>query len=472
MKEKMENQNYLCFPKIKILEEIKIDEKTENPELRVQLKWQQADVININKRRYRKSLLEKVIENVQPLLKQGKVTGAGYHPVDGIGNVSDITHIWEQAEMLDSGECVGVAKILSTSNGKEIQTLIKAGVSLGVSSRGFGTVSEKTETIDGKETTFYDVNDDYQLRSLGDFVVAPSVHGAGVRKIIEEQLNKIDSLEENIVGKNDMKITNLKELKTELPELVKELEAEIKKSNDKTIKETVKKTIETEKENWKTEIVAEMEKTLIAPLKEQVEESNRVDREIITLISEKPGVVPLENEDEKNKDTKKDTEKDESEVKRLQKELDSEKDKVKTLEEEKKTKDEAEKKIAAETKLQKDLKVKVSEVFEKDEYKVYKALIEKRIVSEDGKITIESVDKVEEKIKAINDEISNLTVEAEKARIAATGLAEKGIVDDGDKNKLNEDKKKKTIQRQQFSEAVTGGYTGTFEEWKKITQKS
>ena len=75
-----------------------------------------------------------------------------------------ITEVW-----WDGKDVMGKVKVLNTPSGKILQALVNDGASLGISSRGLGSVHESTEgTI---------VEDDFQLICF-DFVSEPSTPGA------------------------------------------------------------------------------------------------------------------------------------------------------------------------------------------------------------------------------------------------------------------------------------------------------
>lgn len=166
------------------------DSKGEK-ELDVKVMFQQADIVNQNNRRYRKELLQREISKIQTEIDSGKKTvwGHAFHPADGLGKAQDISHKWEKIWMEENGTCFGKITILSTEAGKNVQVLVKAG-KLGISSRGFGSTTEKEKVIDGKKVKFLEVNDDYQMKTPGDFVVAPSVVGAGN---VSEELIELES---------------------------------------------------------------------------------------------------------------------------------------------------------------------------------------------------------------------------------------------------------------------------------------
>jgi hypothetical protein len=94
--------------------------------------------------------------------------------------------------------------LVDTTSGRDIKALIKSG-KIGLSSRGFGNTVEKEKTIDGKTVKYLEVADDYKMETPGDFVVSPSVSGAGNVKeglmILEEKLNKDEDQEPEIKPK-------------------------------------------------------------------------------------------------------------------------------------------------------------------------------------------------------------------------------------------------------------------------------
>ena len=75
-----------------------------------------------------------------------------------------MTDVWWQGD-----DVMGKVQVLNTPSGKVLQELVKAGVKLGISSRGMGSVKESNgDTI---------VEDDFQLICF-DFVSEPSTDGA------------------------------------------------------------------------------------------------------------------------------------------------------------------------------------------------------------------------------------------------------------------------------------------------------
>ncbi len=175
-------------PKCRVLTE-EVDEKTNERVLRVAVKWQHSDIINGNRRRYPKAILQREIDRLTPLIKEGKVSGASFHP-EKMGELDDISHLWESIKMEQDGSCTGVVKVIPTARGKNAQAIIKAGGHIGMSSRGTGTITQKEEVVDGKRVKVDEINSDYVLLSPGDFVLSPSVPGAGTVRLMESKLDE------------------------------------------------------------------------------------------------------------------------------------------------------------------------------------------------------------------------------------------------------------------------------------------
>jgi hypothetical protein len=79
---------------------------------------------------------------------------------------------------------MGAVQVLDTPSGKILKELFKAGITLGISSRGLGSVKElRSEGV-------VEVQDDFEL-ICWDFVSNPSTHGAFMRPThMNESTNK------------------------------------------------------------------------------------------------------------------------------------------------------------------------------------------------------------------------------------------------------------------------------------------
>tara|TARA_B100000287_G_scaffold432060_1_gene490572 strand:- start:1849 stop:2460 length:612 start_codon:yes stop_codon:yes gene_type:complete len=131
-------------------------------------KLQEADVQNGNGRIYPHSVLMREMENYSKLVKERRALGELDHPEDSVINLKNASHMITEV-WWDNKNVMGKVKVLNTPSGKVLQALVNDGASLGISSRGLGSVHESTNgTI---------VEDDFQLICF-DFVSEPSTPGA------------------------------------------------------------------------------------------------------------------------------------------------------------------------------------------------------------------------------------------------------------------------------------------------------
>jgi len=162
---------------------------------------QTADKQNGNGRVYPKKVLEKEIKNYMKIVGDNRGTGELDHPEDSVINLKNVSHmmvdVWWQGK-----DVMGKMKVLDTPSGRILKDLISAGVKLGISSRGLGTVKEG---MDGNDI----VEEDFQLICF-DIVSEPStpnafVHPEGKRAassfktMRENKQNQIDNLFDKIL---------------------------------------------------------------------------------------------------------------------------------------------------------------------------------------------------------------------------------------------------------------------------------
>ena len=152
-------------------------------------KLQEAEKENGNRRVYPAEVLRREMKNYDKLVKERRALGELDHPDDSVINLKNashlVTHVWWD------GNCVmGKVKVLDTPSGQVLRSLVDSGVSLGISSRGLGSVSE---SANGAVT----VQEDFQLICF-DFVSEPSTPGAymalqeGVEKQIFSKADRIN----------------------------------------------------------------------------------------------------------------------------------------------------------------------------------------------------------------------------------------------------------------------------------------
>ena len=170
-------------PKFSVIEEKKDDKGGKY--LRASAIWQRANTINSNRRLYPRRILEREIKRLEKDVKAGQVLGMSHHPPDAHGQVRDVSHVWESISIDKDGVCRGTLTVIPTDEGRNIQELIKAGVKIPLSSRGVGSLTKKEKKVGNEFVEYDEVNDDFKIISPGDFVMSPSVEGAGLTEIIE-----------------------------------------------------------------------------------------------------------------------------------------------------------------------------------------------------------------------------------------------------------------------------------------------
>jgi hypothetical protein len=136
------------------------------------------DKPNRNNRMYTKSILDREVQRyTEQYIKTNRALGELGHPDTPSINLERVSHVI--TELKDNGECyIGKAKILDTPYGNIVKNFIESGVSLGVSSRGMGTLSSGRNGVNL-------VQDDFRLATAADIVADPSAPGAFVNGIME-----------------------------------------------------------------------------------------------------------------------------------------------------------------------------------------------------------------------------------------------------------------------------------------------
>ncbi len=138
---------------------------------------QRADTLNQNGRIYPMDILERELVNYQKLIRENRALGECDHADSPVVELKHVSHIIREAR-LDGNIVYGTVEILDTPCGKIIKALVEAGVKVGISSRGVGSVRKN-----GDHNV---VQDDFQL-ICWDFVSEPSTPGAFM---IPESINE------------------------------------------------------------------------------------------------------------------------------------------------------------------------------------------------------------------------------------------------------------------------------------------
>ena len=137
----------------------------------------QAEIKNRNGRIYPLSILEKEVGRYnKEYIQKNRAFGELGHPDGPTVNLERVSHMITGLHP-DGNNFIGEAKIMDTPYGKIVKNLIDEGASLGVSSRGMGSLEPR------RGVNF--VKDDFYLATAADIVADPSAPNAFVEGIME-----------------------------------------------------------------------------------------------------------------------------------------------------------------------------------------------------------------------------------------------------------------------------------------------
>jgi len=143
---------------------------------------QRAGAENQNGRVYPKGILERELEKYQTLIKERRALGELDHPDSSVINLKNVSHNIREVHW-EGNDVVGTVEILPTPSGNILKELLRAGILLGISSRGMGS----TKPMEGNKLL---VGEDFELIGW-DFVSNPSTHGAFMTPMNESVVKQI-----------------------------------------------------------------------------------------------------------------------------------------------------------------------------------------------------------------------------------------------------------------------------------------
>ena len=164
----------------------------------------QGEIKNRNGRMYPINTLAKEVHRYnESFVKKGRALGELGHPEGPTVNLDRVSH--KITSLVQEGNNFrGKAQLLSTPMGKIAQNLIGEGVTLGVSSRGVGSLKED---LHGCKV----VGEDFMLATAADIVADPSAPDAFVSGIMEgkEWIWEGGILREQLAEKTQKRINTL-----------------------------------------------------------------------------------------------------------------------------------------------------------------------------------------------------------------------------------------------------------------------
>ena len=136
---------------------------------------QRAGAKNQNGRIYEKDLLMREVKKyMTEFVKNGNAFGELDHPESAVVSLKNASHVVKDLYW-DGDDLMGKVELLNTPAGNIVKEIIKAGHTIGISSRGTGSVQQTNEG-------YLEVQPDFEL-VCWDFVSNPSTHGAFMNPI-------------------------------------------------------------------------------------------------------------------------------------------------------------------------------------------------------------------------------------------------------------------------------------------------
>jgi hypothetical protein len=139
-----------------------------------------CEVKNGNGRYYARELWEREMDKYQTLISERRSLGELDHPESQVINLQNVSHLITDWNW-DGDNVMGKIEILPTPSGNILKELIKNGVTVGVSSRGMGSLEQRGNVME--------VQDDFELLCW-DFVSTPSNPGSFMG-VLQEGKNTI-----------------------------------------------------------------------------------------------------------------------------------------------------------------------------------------------------------------------------------------------------------------------------------------
>ena len=159
---------------------------------------QRAGAKNQNGRIYKREILEQEVRNyIENFVKVGNAYGELDHPESAIVSLKNASHVvkdlwWEGDDLM------GKVELLNTPSGNIVKEILRGGHTIGISSRGTGSVQQTNEGT-------LMVQPDFEL-VCWDFVSNPSTQGAFMNPISLNEgkqsvgkYDKLDSIINNIL---------------------------------------------------------------------------------------------------------------------------------------------------------------------------------------------------------------------------------------------------------------------------------
>jgi len=202
-----------------VLEEVKYiaEEKDDGKkDYYIEGVFMQGGIKNRNGRMYPVEVLEKEVNRYnKEYIEKNRAFGELGHPAGPTINLDRVSHMVTELKK-DGKNFVGRAKIMDTPMGGIVKNLMNEGATLGVSSRGMGSLKSSRDGVQQVQSDFY-------LATAADIVADPSAPDAFVNGIMEgtewvwdngilkaQQIEAYKEMVEESVSKKDLENAKLK----------------------------------------------------------------------------------------------------------------------------------------------------------------------------------------------------------------------------------------------------------------------
>lgn len=148
----------------------------KNGKILIQGTVQRANAPNQNGRVYPRPILEREIKKYIESFVPKRALGELDHPDSSVVNLANVSHNIVEMHW-NNNDVKATIEVLNTPAGRILQELLKAGIEVGISSRGLGSVQENSEG-------YNEVQEDFELVAF-DMVSNPSTHQAFMYPVTE-----------------------------------------------------------------------------------------------------------------------------------------------------------------------------------------------------------------------------------------------------------------------------------------------
>ena len=168
-----------------------IESKTRPGVFEVEGVMQRAKAENQNGRVYSKDILVREAKKyMEEFVNRGNAFGELDHPESPVVSLKNASHVVKDLYW-KGNDLMGKIELLNTPAGNIVKEIVKAGHTIGISSRGTGSVNQTNEGT-------LEVQPDFEL-VCWDFVSNPSTHGAFMNQVALQEgkvkVSKYDGLD-------------------------------------------------------------------------------------------------------------------------------------------------------------------------------------------------------------------------------------------------------------------------------------